>query len=68
MVERMKYIAAREGFGGEYMYFQDNINDSPKWTGDKKQAMRFDTSEDAITKSDITSVYADAIISIGVEE
>jgi len=68
MVERMKYIAAREGFGGEYMYFQDNINDSPKWTGVKSNAMRFETAEEAMTKSDRTGVYEDAIIAIGVEE
>ena len=64
----MKYIAAREGFGGEYMYFQDNINDSPKWTGDKSQAMRFESAEDAVTKSDRTGVYVDAIVAIEVTE
>jgi len=64
----MKYIAAREVFGGEYIYFQDNFNDSPKWTGDKSQAMRFESAEDAVIKSDKTGVYVDAIIAIGVEE
>jgi len=63
----MKYIAAREVFGG-YLYFQDNINDSPKWTSNKKEAMRFESKEDAVTKSDATGVYADAIISIEVSE
>jgi hypothetical protein len=67
MVERMKYIAARESFGS-YLYFKDNINDSPKWTRDKQEAMRFNTSEDAVSKSDTTGVYADEIISLGVEE
>ena len=63
----MKYVAAREGFG-EYIYFQDNINDSPKWTGEISEAMRFDTEEDAVTKSDRTGVYADSITSIKVEQ
>ena len=64
----MKYIAAREVFGGEYIYFQDNFNDSPKWTADRKEAMRFESADDAVTKSDRTGVYVDAIIAIGVEE
>jgi len=63
----MKYVAAREGFGG-YIYFQDNENDSPKWTSDISKAMRFDTEEDAVTKSDRTGVYADSITSIKVEQ
>jgi hypothetical protein len=63
----MKYVAAREGFGG-YIYFQDNENDSPKWTGEISEAMRFDTEEDAVTKSDRTGVYADSITSIKVEQ
>lgn len=63
----MKYVAAREGFG-EYIYFQDNENDSPKWTSDISKAMRFDTEEDAVTKSDRTGVYSDAITSVKVEQ
>lgn len=63
----MKYVAAREGFG-EYIYFQDNENDSPKWTGDISRAMRFDTAEDAVIKSDKTKVYTGLIISIQVEK
>ena len=63
----MKYLAAREAFG-EYMYFQDNENDSPKWTSDISRAMRFDTEEDSVTKSDRTGVYEDAITSIKVEQ
>lgn len=63
----MKYIAARESFGG-YLYFKDNINDSPKWTADKSEAMKFKTAKDAMSKSDATGVYEDAIIAIGVEE
>ena len=64
----MKYIAAREAFGGDYIYFQDNENDSPKWTGDISKAMRFDTAEDAVTKSDRTGVYVDAITAMQVSE
>jgi len=62
------FIAAREVFGGEYIYFQDNFNDSPKWTADRKEAMRFETAEDAVTKSDRTGVYVDAIVAIEVTE
>jgi len=62
------FIAAREVFGGEYIYFQDNFNDSPKWTADRKEAMRFESAEDAVTKSDRTGVYVDAIVAIEVTE
>jgi len=63
----MSYVAARQILGG-YMYFENNINDSPKWTTDKKKAMRFDTSEDALIKSDKTKVYTGSIIAIELEE
>jgi len=63
----MKYIAARESFGG-YLYFKDNNNDSPKWTTNESEAMRFETRKEAFTKSDTTGIYEDAIIVIGVEE
>ena len=63
----MKYLAARETFEG-YIYFQDNINDSPKWTGIKSKAMRFNTAEEAVTKSDRTGVYVDAITALEVKE
>jgi hypothetical protein len=63
----MKYVAAREGFG-EYIYFQNNQNDSPKWTGDISEAMRFDTPEDAVTKSDKTGIYVGSITPIKVEQ
>ena len=63
----MKYIAARETFDG-YIYFQDNIADSPKWTGKRSEAMRFETEEDAVSKSDRTGVYAGSIIALRVEE
>jgi len=61
------YIAAREVFGGEYLYFQDNINDSPKWTGDKSKAKRFSTEKEAKIKSDKTGLYIDSIIALKVE-
>jgi hypothetical protein len=64
----MKYIAAREAFGGDYIYFQDNENDSPKWTSIKSKAMRFETAEEAVTKSDKTGIYIDAITAIEVSE
>ena len=67
MVERMKYIAAREVFGN-YLYFQDNENDSPKWTSDITQAKRFDKKKDALTKSDTTGVYEEAMIIIETEQ
>ena len=63
----MKYIAARETFDG-YIYFQDNIADSPKWTGERSEAMRFATEEDAISRSDRTGLYSGSIIALGVEE
>ena len=37
------YIAKREGFAGTWDYFQDNVNDSPKWTKDKSKAYNFST-------------------------
>jgi len=64
----MKYIAAREVFGGSHLYFQDNINDSPKWTDEKEKAMRFENAEDAETKSDRTGLYSGDIIAMRVEE
>ena len=63
----MKYIAAREGFGG-YIYFQDNINDSPKWTLNRLEAMQFETAEEAIELSDRTNVYENAILALGVND
>lgn len=67
MVERMKYIAARETFDG-HIYFQDNINDSPKWTGEFSEAKRFDSEEEALSKSDKTGLYAGSIITMEVSE
>jgi len=63
----MKYIAAREAFGGDYLYFQDNENDSPKWSWKKSEAKRFENKEDALKKSDVTNVYEGLIIAIEVD-
>ena len=63
----MKYVAVREVFGG-YLYFQDNENDSPKWTTDISKAKRFNKEKDALKKSDTTGVYADEIVAMEVEE
>jgi len=51
------YIAKKEGFAGSWDYFQDNINDSPKWTKEKTKAKKFDTKEQAQSQSDITKLY-----------
>jgi hypothetical protein len=51
------YIAKKEGFAGSWDYFQDNVNDSPKWTKEKTKAKRFGTKEQAQTQSDITKLY-----------
>ena len=63
----MKYVAAREVFGG-YLYFQDNENDSPKWTSDITKAKRFDKEKDALSKSDTTGVYEEAMTIIKVDQ
>lgn len=44
-------IAKIEGFGGAWNYFQDNINDSPKWTESKSKAAVFATKEEALAES-----------------
>lgn len=62
----MNYVAAREGFGG-YIYFKNNINDSPKWTSDISEAMRFKSEKEALKKSDKTGVYTGSITAIEVE-
>jgi len=51
------YIAKREGFAGTWDYFQDNINDSPKWTKDKNKARRFVTESDAHKHSNQSGLY-----------
>jgi hypothetical protein len=63
----MSYVAAREGFGG-YIYFKNNIDDSPKWSHDISEAMRFKSEKEAIKKSDKTGVYAGSIIAIEVDQ
>lgn len=51
------YIAKREGFAGSWDYFQDNINDSPKWTRDRSQAAKFETKELALKQSNPSKLY-----------
>lgn len=51
------YIARREGFGGEYLYFVNNENDSPKWSSSISEAKRFLTDKEALSKSDISGLY-----------
>jgi hypothetical protein len=51
------YIAKREGFAGTWDYFQDNINDSPKWTRDKEKAKRFVTESEALSSSNVSGLY-----------
>lgn len=51
------YIAKREGFAGTWDYFQDNENDSPKWTRDISKAYRFASEKEALCRSDLTGLY-----------
>jgi len=52
------YIAKREGFAGTWDYFQDNINDSPKWTRDKEQAAKFKTKKEALSHANKSGLYS----------
>ena len=61
----MKYIAARTMYGG-YIYFQDNVNDSPKWTGVKSKAKQFDTKEEALNGCDKSGIYTGTIILVEI--
>jgi hypothetical protein len=51
------YIAKREGFAGTWDYFQDNVNDSPKWTKDKAKARRFEKEDTALAHSNVSGLY-----------
>jgi len=51
------YIAKREGFAGTWDYFQDNINDSPKWTKDRSKARRFVSEELAMKHANQSGLY-----------
>jgi hypothetical protein len=51
------YIAKREGFAGTWDYFQDNVNDSPKWTKDKEKAYQFKTQELAEKHANVSGLY-----------
>ena len=51
------WIAKRQGFGGDWDYFQDNYDDSPKWTKDKNRAFKFGDKQTAFTQSNLTGLY-----------
>jgi len=52
-----KYIAKKMGYNSEWDYFQDNYNDSPKWTRDKSRAFLFTDPQVAMTQSNLTGLY-----------
>jgi len=52
-----RYIAKKKGYNSEWDYFQDNFNDSPKWTRDKSKAFIFTDSQVAMTQSNLTKLY-----------
>ena len=45
------------GYNSEWDYFQDNYNDSPKWTRDKSKAFLFSNPQDAMIQSNLTGLY-----------
>lgn len=51
------YIAKREGFAGTWDYFQNNINDSPKWTKDKSKAAVFASQDQAMKHANQSGLY-----------
>ena len=51
------YIAKREGFAGTWDYFQDNVNDSPKWTKDKSKARKFANEDLAMRHANQSGLY-----------
>jgi hypothetical protein len=51
------YRAKREGFAGTWDYFQDNVNDSPKWTKDKSKARLFATEDLAMKHANQSGLY-----------
>ncbi|AFK66347.1 hypothetical protein SWPG_00098 [Synechococcus phage S-CBM2] len=51
------YIAKKEGIAGSWDYFQDNYQDSPKWTRDKSKAGRFLNPETALKQSNLSGLY-----------
>ena len=52
-----KYIAKKKGYNAQWDYFQDNHNDSPKWTRDMSKAFIFTNYEVAKTQSNLTGLY-----------
>ena len=51
------YIAKREGFAGTWDYFQNNVNDSPKWTKDKSKAAVFASQDQAMKHANQSGLY-----------
>ena len=51
------FIAKKEGIIDTWDYFQDNVNDSPKWTKEKDKAAKFDTVEQALEHSNKSGLY-----------
>jgi hypothetical protein len=51
------YIAKKEGFAGAWDYFQDNVNDSPKWTKEREKAFRFEDKDTALSKANLSGLY-----------
>ena len=51
------YIAKKAGFAGTWQYFQDNHNDSPKWTNDKSKAALFESKDEAMQHANKSSLY-----------
>ena len=51
------YIAKREGFAGTWDYFQDNVNDSPKWTKDKSKARMLANESLAMKHANQSGLY-----------
>jgi hypothetical protein len=51
------YIAKREGFAGTWDYFQNNVNDSPKWTKDKSKAAVFVSQDQAMKHANQSGLY-----------
>jgi hypothetical protein len=52
------YRVKREGFAGTWtIYFQDNVNDSPKWTTSRSKAAVFATEDEAMLHANQSGLY-----------
>ena len=60
------YVAAREIHGG-HIYFQSNIDGSPRWTKIISEAMKFNSEKEALENSDETGVYSGSITAVKVQ-